>query len=140
MRFKRSSKFFVVYIKVDKMRWPVMVPIPLAAVEELLQGLAIVMWLAQGLVQGWLNRRRQARFAARAVTAACTAEAADSTCTAATAAVDTSADVIGNFLSRVALWRLAVAGRRMVQAIRKQGSFDIINVETEDAKVRIGLL
>jgi len=107
MRLRKNSKLFIVYIKVDNMRWPIIVPIPFVVVEELLQGLAIVAWLAQGSLQGWIKRRPGTSLA---------------------------------FISRIPLWRLIAAGRGMVQGARKHGSFDIINVETEDAKVRIGLL
>ncbi len=125
MRLGRSSKFFLVYVKPRDLRWSIVVPIPLAAVEEVLQGLVIVAWLAQGfltplVLRKWRGSKIAARYAGRMALVGKNWQPAD-------------------LLARMAPWRFVAAARGAVQAARRQPPFDLVNVESAEARVRIGL-
>ncbi|HHW09474.1 MAG TPA: hypothetical protein GXX29_05825 [Firmicutes bacterium] len=126
-----NSKFFLVYIKVEDIRFPIIIPFPLIILEELLTGLMIVTWLGKGFLRpgavnflagakGWGGRHKAAGRGNRPY--------------------GWSGLNGVNMLNYVDLWQWPAAARQAIRTLRRQGSYDLVHVKSDEAVVRISLI
>ena len=130
-QLRRSSKFFIIYVKAPGWRRALLLPIPLVVVEELLRGLTIIAWLGQWFLQRLLPVAERHLAATRCDRVSPRRMVA--------VAGEKYAVYIGQLLNEVVLWRIFAAALNVVAVMRRHPPFDLVRVEDDSVHVRVGL-
>lgn len=136
MRLVRRNSILLVYVKIDTMRFPIVVPLPLVMVEELLRAVLAIAWLFTGGMRGvqahHLQSAKWTVVYGRMLETGTWGKAAGK--------VPMPLRAMFSGALQVEPWRYVAVAYRMVKNFRMLGPFDLVDVHTPDARVCVKVM